>query len=146
MNLHYDLDLESNNLIFTQNSLAYDNVPSKFNCKKISSSADIVETVIFNEMSPHCDHELENRKPVFLHGILAHDVALPYQVWLQKVQQQRRYQSDEHSLEFQTFSVTLNLTTTKKSNPFTRQSSLSQCAIKPSLVAKGSAVQMIKKS
>ena len=72
MNLHCDLDPKNNNLIFTQNTPAYDNVPSKFGCKKISNSADIVETVIFDQMSPHCDHELEDRKPIFLHDILAH--------------------------------------------------------------------------
>ena len=74
--------------------------PIKFCCKKISSSADMVETVVFDQMSPHCDPELEDSKPIFLHDILAHDVASPYQVWLQKVQQLRRYRPDEHSLEF----------------------------------------------
>ena len=85
MNLHSDLDLENNNLIFTQITPAYDSVPSKFGCKKISSSADMVETVISDQMNPHCDPELEDRRPVFLHDILAHDVASPYQVWLQKI-------------------------------------------------------------
>ena len=42
------------------------------------------ETIIFDQMSPHCDPELEDSKPI-LHDILAHDVASPYQVWLQKV-------------------------------------------------------------
>ena len=51
----------------------------------------MVETVIFDQMSPHCDPELEDRKQIFLHNILANDVASPYQVWLQKVQQQRKY-------------------------------------------------------
>ena len=73
--------------------------PIKFGYKKISSSADMVETVIFDQMSPHCDPELEDRKPIFLHDILAHYVASPYQIWLQKDQQQRRYRSHEHSLE-----------------------------------------------
>ena len=100
MNLHCDLDLENNNLIFTQNTPAYDNVASKFGSKKISSSADMVKTVIFDQMSPPCDPELEDRKPIFLHNILAHDVASPYPVWLQKVKQQRIYHSHEHSLEF----------------------------------------------
>ena len=59
----------------------------KFGCKKISSSADIVETVISDQMSPHRDPELEveDSKPIFLHDTLAHGVASPYQVWLQKV-------------------------------------------------------------
>ena len=72
----------------------------KFGYKKISISAGRVETVISDQMSPHCDPELEDSKPIFLHDTLAHDVASPYQVWLQKVQQLRRYHSDEHSLEF----------------------------------------------
>ena len=97
---HCDLDLENNNLIFTQNTPAYDNVPSKFGCKQISSSADMVQTVIFDQMSLHCDPELEDRKPIFLHDTLAYNVASPYQVWLQKVWQQRRYHSNEQSLEF----------------------------------------------
>ena len=85
--------------------------------RSASGSADMVETVISDQMSRHCDTELEDRKPIFLH-ILAHDVASPYQVWLQKVQHQRRYHSDEHSLEFLNFSVTLTLTTTEQSNFF----------------------------
>ena len=128
---------------FTQNTPAYDNVPSKFGCKQISSSADMVETVISDQMSHHCDPELEDRKPAILRDILAHDVASPYQVWLQKVQQQGRYHSDKHSLEFWTFSVTLTLTTIEQSNLFMRQSILWWCAMKPSLLAKGSVVQII---
>ena len=65
--------------------------PIKSGCKKISSSANMVETVIFDQMSPHCDPELKDSKPIFLHYTLAHDVASPYQVWLQKFLQLRRY-------------------------------------------------------
>ena len=65
--------------------------PIYFGCKKTSSSADMVETVIRDQMSPHCDPELEDSKSIFLHDTLAHDVASPDQVWLQKVQQLRRY-------------------------------------------------------
>ena len=35
-------------------------------------------------MNPHCDPELEDYKPIFLHDNLAHQVASPYQVWLKK--------------------------------------------------------------
>ena len=52
--------------------------PIKFGCKKISSSADAAETVIFDQMSPHCDPELKDSKPIFLHDFLAHNVASPY--------------------------------------------------------------------
>ena len=74
--------------------------PIKFGCKKVSSSADIVETVIFDQMIPQCDPELEDSEPIFLHDTLAHDAASPCQVWLQMVQLLRRYRPDERSLEF----------------------------------------------
>ena len=92
--------------------------PIKFGRKKISSSTYMVETVIPDQMSPHCDPELEDSKPIFLHNTVAHDVASSYQVWLQKVQQLRRYHPDEHSLKFLTCSVTLTLTTTEQSHLF----------------------------
>ena len=52
-----------------------------FGCKKISSPVDMVETVISDYMSPHCDLELEDSKPIFLEDNLAHNDASPYQVW-----------------------------------------------------------------
>ena len=52
----------------------------KFGYQKISSLADMVETVIYDYMSPHCDPELEDSKPIFLHDTLAHDLASPYQI------------------------------------------------------------------
>ena len=55
--------------------------PIKCGCKKISSSADMVETVISDEMSPHCDPELEDSKPIFFQDTFAHDVASSHQVW-----------------------------------------------------------------
>ena len=39
--------------------------PIKFGCKNISSLADMVETVISDKMSPHCDPELEDSKALF---------------------------------------------------------------------------------
>ena len=78
MNHHCDLDLKNNNLIFTQNTAAFDIVASKFGCKKISSSADMVETVISNQMSPNQGLEPQDRKQIFLHDNLTHDVASPY--------------------------------------------------------------------
>ena len=54
--------------------------PSKLGCKKISSSVDMVKTVIFDYMSLNCDLELEDSKQIFLHDTLVHDVAWPYQV------------------------------------------------------------------
>ena len=46
--------------------------------KKISGSADMVETVTFDQTSPHSDPKLEGIRSIFLHDTLAHDVALPY--------------------------------------------------------------------
>ena len=40
--------------------------PIKCGCKKISSSAGMVETVTFDYMSPHRNPELEDSKPIFL--------------------------------------------------------------------------------
>ena len=74
--------------------------PIKVACKKVSSSADMVETVMFDQMSPRCDPELEDSCQIFLQDTLVHDVASPDQVWLQKLQQVKRYYPDEHSLEF----------------------------------------------
>ena len=74
--------------------------PIKFDCKKISSSVDMVETVIFDYTSPHCDLELEYHKPISLHGTVAHGDASPHQVLFQKFRQLKRYRPDEHSLEF----------------------------------------------
>ena len=108
----------------------------KFGCKTISSSVDMVEMVTFDYISPKCDLDLEDSKPIFLHDILAHDDASQYQVWSQKVKQLRRYHPDEHSAEFWTIPVTLTLTTTEQSNLFTWQSSLWWCAITPSLFQK----------
>ena len=72
--------------------------PINFGCKNISNPADMVETVIFDQMSPYYHPELEDSKPIFLRDTLAPDVASPHQVWLQKVQQLRRYRPDKHSL------------------------------------------------
>ena len=47
----------------------------KFGCRKTSSSMHIAETVIFDYMSPHCDLELEDSKPIFSRETLAYDEA-----------------------------------------------------------------------
>ena len=49
--------------------------PIKFGYRKFSISADMVEIVTFDQMSPHCDPELEDSKPIFLHDTSAHYVA-----------------------------------------------------------------------
>ena len=68
--------------------------PIKAGCKKKKNqqfSGYMVETVISDYISLHCDLELEDKEPIFLHNTLAQVDASPYQVWLQKVQQLRRY-------------------------------------------------------
>ena len=44
--------------------------PIKSGCKKISSSVATLEIVIFDCMSTHCDPELEDKKPIFVHDSL----------------------------------------------------------------------------
>ena len=58
---------------------------AKFGSKRINSSEDTVETVIFDHVSLCCDLDLEDSKSIILHGISAHVDASPYQIWLQNV-------------------------------------------------------------
>ena len=106
--------------------------PTKFGCKKISSSIDMSETVIcIWSFEPSPWPWTWRQQIYFLAGTRVHDGASPYQVWLQKLQRLRRYRWVEHSLECLTVSVTFTLTTTEQSNLFTRQSSSWLGAIKP---------------
>ena len=47
-------------------------------------------------MSPCCDLDLENSKPIFLHDTQAHDDASQYQLWFKNVWRFRRYHLDKH--------------------------------------------------
>ena len=108
LNLHCDLDLEHNNLIFTQDAPAYENVPSnKIWLQKDQQLIDMVETIISDKLSPHCDFVLDDTKPNVLHDILSYDDGSPYKVYLQKAQQFRRHRPEKHSLTFWTFILTL---------------------------------------
>ena len=101
MNLHCDLDLENNNQFFTENTPAYEAVPSnQIWLQKDQQFSRHSRNSHIDQMSPHCGPELDESKPIFLQDTLAHDVASPYQVWLHKVQQLRGYHPDKHSLEF----------------------------------------------
>ena len=113
--------------------------PIKFGCKKISSSVDMAETVIFAYI---WTFTVTLTMKIQTNLLARHSgpwwcITIPS--WLQTVKQMRRFHPDEHLLEFWTFPVTLTLTTTLQSNLFTRQ----WCAIKPSTDAKGSAVQKV---
>ena len=57
---------------------------TKFSCKIISSSEDIVETITawFYELMI----DLDDSKTIFSQGTLAHDDETPDHVWLQKVE------------------------------------------------------------
>ena len=66
LNLYYHLELEMSKVIFQKiRSLVLKYYYSKFDCKKISNSGYIVETVKLCNMSPHCDLDLEDPKTVF---------------------------------------------------------------------------------
>ena len=97
-------------------------------------------------MSPHCDLDLEDSKQSFPMTlwpmVMHHNTKFGYNrlsSW--KVMVQMKIQV---SMQFLTFAVTLNLSTTQQCNLFMRQSSLWWCAIKPKFVAKGSVFQKIQ--
>ena len=56
----------------------------------------MAETVVFD----YDPCELDDSKPIFLHDTLAHDDASQYQIWLQKIQQLKRYGPDKNSMKF----------------------------------------------
>ena len=71
LTLHCAFDLECSYPIFFHKTLRLmmTYLQTKFGCKEINSSRDIVESY-FDHMSPCCDHDT-----------LAHNAASPYQVW-----------------------------------------------------------------
>ena len=77
------------NLVFTSNTAIHfftkKKNETKFGCKKIIGSKNIVETVIFSLHEPHYDFDLEDNKPTLSHNTPACDNAPPYKGWLQKV-------------------------------------------------------------
>ena len=82
--------------VFSQGNLAYDG------CKGIINAEDTVETLIWS-------HTVTLTLKIS-HGTLAHNDALPYYVWLQKVKSFRRYHPGKQSMTFWTFAVALTLT------------------------------------
>ena len=54
---------------------------TKFSCKRISSSEDILDSHYFDYMFLHCDLNLEGSKIIFLENNLAHNDASSNQVW-----------------------------------------------------------------
>ena len=107
LNVCCDLDPEHNYPIFSLDTLAYEVTmiyhTSKFGCKRIIGSQDIVQNIhiyldicksfIFRYASPHCYHDLQDSNPIFLHDKLPNNDAPQYQVvgvflkaeWLKKI-------------------------------------------------------------
>ena len=54
-------------------------------------------------MSPNWDLHIQDSNLLFLHDTPAYDDVLPYWVWLQMIQQFRRYHLEKHQLNFLTF-------------------------------------------
>ena len=74
---------------------------TKFGSKRISSSKDTVEIVIFWSCGSCSD--LDNSKSIFLHDTPTHNDASQYQVWKQNVWWLRRYHLEKHNGETWTF-------------------------------------------
>ena len=54
---------------------------TRFDYKRVSSSADIEETIIYSDYKNSCsDLDLENSKRIFLHDTPAHNDTSQYQV------------------------------------------------------------------
>ena len=90
-----DPNLEHSNQIFSWNTLAYDDVPS--NCllaKSLAVQKIWQKTQSFHYINPHCDFDLKVSTPICLPDALTHDDAPPHQVSIQKVEQSRKYCSD----------------------------------------------------
>ena len=82
-NLGCDIDLEHSKPTFSLDTslliMIYTQI--EIGCKRLTGLElikDIAETVIFDYISPHCDLDLEDRIPFFLHDIPAHGGAPQY--------------------------------------------------------------------
>ena len=103
----------------------------------------MVETIIFDYMSPHCDLDFEDSKPIFLHNAQAHDDAIAIPSLVTKgsaliIQMNIHWISEPFLCPWHW---------PQQSNPIFSQDNpaCDDGQSKPSLVAQGSAVQKIKK-
>ena len=110
----------------------------KFGCKKISSSVEMVETVIFDCVCPQCDWICRQQT-----NLLAWHSGPWWCTTVPNLVIEGSAVEEISSRWTLTGILTLTFTTTEKFNLFTRQSILWWCAIKPCLVVKGSADQKI---
>ena len=114
------------------------NIKSSLIAKKVKSSEDTVETDIFWLYEPLQWPWPWSQQTNFLHDTPTHVNTPPYHVWLQKVDWFRSYHPDKHLSIFQTYAVTLTLSTAVQL--FTGRTNFWWCPIWPSLVANGSKV------
>ena len=70
--------------------------PIKFGRKRMNSSVDMVETVVSEYMSLHCNFEPDENGTVFSPDGLAYHDALLYKVWLNNVWSFRGVRPDKH--------------------------------------------------
>ena len=89
LNRRCDLDLERFNRIFSQATQASDAVLSNQVRLRTSTLEDIVEMVIFYNISPRCDLDIEDRDPIFLHDTPSRDDKSPNQVWFKKEKEKK---------------------------------------------------------
>ena len=98
--------------------------PIKFGCKKISSSVDMVEKVISDYVSSHCDREPEDSKSVFLQWHSGSWWLITIPCLVTKGSAVEEISSRWTFTGILNLTLTLTLTTTEQSNLFTRHSSL----------------------
>ena len=101
------LDLEHSNQIFSQNTPAYNNIPSiqvwLQEDKRFSRYSWNCLFFYYINLCYNLDHE--DSKPIFLQDALAHDNAWPYHVWWQNVCWFRRYCLEKQSVIFWTLNL-----------------------------------------
>ena len=110
LNLRCGLDLEHSILFFSQDTPPYDDIPTKFGCKRVGNSEGTFDShIIFLLHKPHCDLDHEVGTKIFVRNSPAHDDASSYQVWSQRLHWFRWDRPDKHSLTFWIFAVTFDL-------------------------------------
>ena len=133
---------QQSNPICSQDNPPYDNAPSnQASCKRISSSGNIKKRSYFDYIILNCDLDFEDSKSFFLKDNLAHNDASPYP-------SSKRLSNSENiiwiNIHWHSEILLWPWPWTQQSNFSIKHSGLWQCTIKPSLVAKGSAVQKIQ--
>ena len=78
-----------------------------FGCKRFTSSGDMEVSYFFENLTPHCDLDLEDRNPTFCMTLRVMMMNKPYQVSWIKVKWLRSYRPDKYYLRIWTISVTL---------------------------------------